>query len=235
MNSQYSQLIYCRIVYASRDIQEGETVLRVKGVASVLEDSLMQTHCSGCFVDIAGMNYISVGKTVIYCDNILSIEEKGNPKQNLCPKCQRATFCNNCMQVPSHRLAHEEECPLMQQIFSEKSNYVVENSRDQRLLFRLLLLHLREKEGKQGNFREGHKGDFVVDSYLYFNYIYSHFQTILTKYIFSDVQTLSCNITNLHPMQIQAFGECASVVIDVISKLSKNKIDLNIEGILYNK
>lgn len=92
-------------------------------------------------------------------------EEKENPADNLCPKCKRATFCSKCLNVPSHKLAHEEECPIFQQLFSDASNYVIENSRDQRLLFRLLLLHLRNKKEKKVDLREGHTGDFIIDSY----------------------------------------------------------------------
>jgi hypothetical protein len=46
--------LLCRAMYAIRDINEGETVLTVKCVAAVLEDPLMSSHCSGCFVDISG-------------------------------------------------------------------------------------------------------------------------------------------------------------------------------------
>ena len=84
----------------------------------------------------------------------------------MCKKCQKATFCSKCILVASHNVAHEEECPILQQLFSKKSNYLVENSRDQRLLFRLLFLHSREKENKQVDLREGHNIHFVVDSYL---------------------------------------------------------------------
>ena len=41
-------------MHATKDIIEGETILAVKGVAAVLEDTLMSSHCSGCFVDISG-------------------------------------------------------------------------------------------------------------------------------------------------------------------------------------
>lgn len=119
-------------------------------------------------------------------------------------------FCENCWQSVAHKMAHDEECPILQYLFSA-SQFVIQTSRDQRLLIRLLIQHSKSTNNNITNDKT--TTNFIKDE-------------------FRDCLGLLYHKQKVDPEQLQAFGECGKVALQLL-KLKKPdlKITLTADGI----